>query len=573
MASSFLMKEWCGIFFNGLWMDASVTGYILLLSSLVTGVFYFSPPITRIVFKWLTLIMLFVLVFITVTDLELYRHWSFRIDATPLFYLETPAEAMASQNVSTTIFLILMGTLLFAGFYWLFRMLVQKIEFKPVKFYQTLVFLLISGVAIIPIRGGFGIAPMNPAKVYFSHHVFSNHAALNPAWNFFYGLLNAGDSNKKYPDIIPHETAVKTFGLMMEEKSRAPLILNCEHPNIVLILLEGFTSKIIERAGGVPNAAPGFNLLANDGLFFSNMYASGDRSNKGLVAILSGFPAQSHQAIIKNTVKVSKLPTLTNSLAELGYHSAFYYGGDPSFSNMQAYLTNSGFQRMVTEKDFTGSEIKSKWGVHDEYVFSRLLEEMDTARAPFFKMIFTLSSHEPFDIPEDFDYPVKTEEEKFIKSIQYTDHWLVWFFENVKQKPVYQNTLFVLIADHGHRYPGNSLYFSPQKYSIPMLWIGGVLEKTGTIDQIGSQTDLPQTLLYQLSTDAQEFRFSRNLLGSYDTPFAYYAFNDGFGFITPEGTFIWDHVGKQLMTLPSGDFTEKQAFSFFAVYQKYFLGL
>lgn len=562
-----------GVLLHGLWMDGSTAGYLMMFSSLLIVVSFFSEKIAKFVFNLVTAVLLLIFAFIIMADIELYRHWSFRIDATPLLYLKTPANAAASADLSTALMLLLTGVLFAGGFYFLFRVFVFKIHFKPVRMILAPLFLVIASVAILPARGGIGIAPMNPAKVYFSNHIFSNHASLNAVWNFLYSLSKSGEINKKYPEYIPADQAGEWFGSLTATDEPAPAVLNTQKPNIVFIVLEGFTSKVILPAGGMADITPNFNRLAEEGLFFSNIYASGDRSNKGLVAILSGFPAQSTQPVIKSISKLSKLATITDILGNAGYQTSFYYGGDPNFSNIRAYLNHSGISRLVTKNDFPEALNTSKWGVHDEHVFQLLLNEMDTACSPCFKMFFTLSSHEPFDIPTAPAFGGSSEDSLFLSSIHYTDKWIGWFFDEARKRDFWNNTLFVLIADHGHRLPGKSKYFMPDKFSIPMLWLGGALEQKGVVTRIGSQIDLAATLLYQLEFDAGEFKFSRNLLCNAKEHFAYYAFNDGFGFITPTGYFVWDHIGQMPLVFQPDQKMQQKAFSWFTVYQTHFLGL
>lgn len=567
------VSAWFGLLIRGLWMDISITGYILMISSLIVAVLFFSERATKAVIGIMSALLLFVFTTIVLADLELYRHWSFRIDATPLFYLSSPKEAMASTKTWQIMVFGVAVILVFSAFYFFFRKLVQSLKLTRAYWWSIPVLLLVSASTILPVRGGLGIAAMNPGKVFFSQHVFANHAALNVVWNFGYSVMKSGDLKKKYPDYVEAESAHHIFNELTATSDDAPLVLKTKRPNIVIILLEGFTSKVIEPLGGVAGVTPNFTKLSDEGLLFKNFYASGDRSNKGLVAVLSGFPAQSTAPVIKSTLAVSKLPSISNTLKEENYSRTFYYGGDPDFSNIRAYINQSGFHEVVSQGDFPGSYRNSKWGVHDEFVFERLLADLDTAGQPFLKFLFTLSSHEPFDIPVTPAFPGNSEEERFLSSIHYSDECLGRFFAKAKTKEYYHNTLFILLADHGHRFPRENPYYMPERFAIPMLWIGGALEKTGVVEQIGGQTDLAKTLLYQLDLDTGRYRFSRNLLASSNSPFAYYAFNDGFGFVTPGDVFIWDHISKQPITIPADSLTEQKAFAYFHVYQNFFLGL
>ena len=231
---------------------------------------------------------------------------------------------------------------------------------------------------------------------------------------------------------------------------------------------------------------------------------------------------------------------------------------------------------MITQDDFPKSYRNSKWGVHDEFVFKRLLADCDSAKSPFFKMYFTLTSHEPFEIPAKPKFKGNDEQTKFINSIHYTDSCIGAFFNEARTKEWYKNTLFVLIADHGHRYPGKDSYFVLNKFRIPMLWLGGALNCDSLIiSKTGSQVDLATTLLSQLGVSTSKFKFSKNLLSDGCKPFAYYVFNDGMGFVTDSSAVVYDHISRKFI-LKDGAEIDKisdQVFSFLSYYQDYFLGL
>ena len=555
-------------------MDLSLTGYILLVTTMMLVVLFPFPKITGIVFKLFTGFLLLIFSTLLFVDMELYRHWGFRIDTTPFLYLGSPSAAMASMPVLRSLMLLLLALLFVASFMWLFEKWLLRYPFQKVRWYKIPVFLLVALLMIIPVRGGVGLAPMNPGKVYFSNNIFCNHAALNVVWNFLYNASKAGEMYKKYPQYVSEENAESFFANLRESADSAfvPSILTTSRPNVVVILLESFTSKAISTLGGMEEVTPGFNKLAEEGLLFTRLYASGGRSDKGLVAVLSGFPAQSTQSVIKHTEKASRLPSLSRIFHQLSYNNTFYYGGDLDFANMRSYLVNGNYHNFITRDDFPASYRNSKWGVHDEYVFQKLLDDLDHATSPYFKFLFTLSSHEPYDIPEEPRFAPTSEENMFLSSMAYTDKWLGWFFEQAKQRDWYENTLFVLIADHGHRFPANLSRHLAENYRIPMLWLGGALQQQGRIETLGSQTDLAATLLYQLGLDNSSFMFSRNLLAPQSYPFAYYAFTDGFGFVSHDDLFIWDHQGQRSIMEPRRIETRQNGFSWFQYYHNYYLG-
>jgi len=191
-------------------------------------------------------------------------------------------------------------------------------------------------------------------------------------------------------------------------------------------------------------------------------------------------------------------------------------------------------------------------------------------------MFFTLTSHEPFEIPAMPRFKGADEQSKFLSSVSYTDSCIGAFFNEAKGRDWYKNTLFILIADHGHRLPGNDPNYVVSKFKIPMLWLGGALSVDSlNVKTAGSQVDLAATLLQQLDFSTQQFEFSKNLLSNGCKPFAYYVFNDGFGFVTDSSSVIFDHTSKKFIEKngPNLDKTTDEAFSFFAYYQDIFLKL
>jgi phosphoglycerol transferase MdoB-like AlkP superfamily enzyme len=270
-----------------------------------------------------------------------------------------------------------------------------------------------------------------------------------------------------------------------------------------------------------------------------------------LLAVLSGFPAQPVASIITQPEKFEKLPSLAKTFNAKGYNSSFYYGGESEFANIKAYMVSAGFQKILDKNDFSKTEMNSKWGAHDHVMFDKVIKELEGQKKPFFANILTLSSHEPFEIPIPSKYKGIEERNKFKSSVYYTDKSLGGFMEKAKSQPWYQHTLFVLVADHGHRLPKEypELY-NPGKYRIPLLFYGAALKKEfrgKRIHTIGGQTDIAATLLGQLGIKNNEFSWSKNLLHPKVKEFAFYDFNDGFGWVTPQGPLVFDNVSHQLI--------------------------
>lgn len=534
---------------HGLRMDGSMTGYYAALAGLLLTVSILVPG------KWisytLTTITIVLLLFssiVVISDLELYRHWGFRLNNSPFFYM---SNGVTVGGVDLSVILKLIGilVLLFSAFYWAYvRWVAPSVKnLPPAKPVYAPVMLAISALMFLPIRGSFSVAPMNTGFVYFhKSKAYANHTAINVIWNFIYSVQKS--TAGKYPEhFFDKAEAQKLFKSLYPASDSTTLLLKTQRPNIILIIIESFTADVIEPLGGLKDIAPNLNQLCREGVLFDNFYASGDRTDKGVIAVLSGYPAQPSTSIIKYPSKTQRLPQLNQYLKKLGYKSSFIYGGDVDFANFRSYLTTSGFDHLTTMDDFPDKLNVSKWGVHDHFMLEQASKELDTTSAPFFKVLLTLSSHEPFDVPMEPYIEGDDEESLFLNSCYYTDKSLGTFIASCKRQSWWDNTVVIITADHGHRHPHNKELKDKERFKIPLLMIGGAVKKDTVIHTLSGQTDIANTLLAQLDKPSPEFTFSKNILGNKTVPFAAYFFNDGYGFLTPGKFVVYDNLGKQFL--------------------------
>jgi len=544
-------------FVHGFKLDLSMAGYIMMFSTLFLAfTFFLGKRIISPVFKVFTLIVISLFSIMTIVDMELYRNWGFRMDGTILLYLKTPKEAMASTRVWLTIILLVSAFILSLISFKAYKKWVHpEIEkLRPALWINFPLLLILTGFWIIPMRGGIGIAPIRSGSVFFSKHQFANHAAINEPWNFGNSLLYMNKG--KVVNLLPESEAKDIFkSLMTPQCDSIPKLLRTKRPNILIIVLESFTAKIIEPLGGVPGVTPEFTKLTKEGILFDHCLASGDRSDKGIVSVLSGYPAQPTTSIIKYTDKSEKLPNLSKELKKLGYPSAFYYGGEIDFANMKSYFILGQYDKLVTLKDFPQSQLNSKWGAHDQFVFGRFLTDINQSKPPFFKAMFTLSSHEPFDVPMNSRFNGTTDESRFLNSVHYTDSCLGDFFRKARQQPWWDSTLVILVADHGNRLPGLSPISSLEKFRIPLLWLGGALTVHDTIvHNYISQTDIPMTIADQMGLTIDGFPFSKDVF-RFKNSFAVYAYNNGFGYFDDSVGYIYDLEAMKYVGPVQGDTT------------------
>lgn len=541
--------------FRGLIFDFSLWAYAALLSVALVLIFgLFTKVRTALVVSNIVIgIVSSIIVILLPGNGIIYSYWGRHYDYSDfLMIVDNPALGLASVDTPMLVLYVFVAIVLTICNIILLKKLTGKtvMEDNPVapsywaKAVQFLGVAIIGGLLIIPVRGGVGLAPLNTGRAYFSNSLFANHIALNPVWNFIYSIKRAKQTSQTY-SFMPQDEADRVFGELTANSHSdnfTPVLKN-NRPNIVFVLLESFSAHCIEALGG-ENVTPNIKKLSKEGIFFNNIYAASDRSGKGLVAAMCGYPVLPTYSIIQYPQKTQALPFVAQYLRKNGYaNQTFIYGGDLRFNSFNSLVTLAGFDRIITEDDFPASAMGDKWGAHDEYTFNRLIDEMKNQKQPFFDFIFTLSSHEPFTVPM-----ARKHENPYFNSVCYTDSCLGDFISKVKKNNLWDNTLFIMVADHGHGGPNNIGNDEKMRYRIPLLLTGGALcVSDTTITTVGSQIDIAATLLPQLGISADAFTFSKNLLSPDIFPYAFYDFNDGYGYVDPTQYIVYDNQGKQYL--------------------------
>jgi phosphoglycerol transferase MdoB-like AlkP superfamily enzyme len=536
-------------FIHGLKLDLSLTGYILVIPTLVIAVLsFFKGDLTRKVIHGYSGIILAILILVYITNLVTYQYWNFPIDKSIFDYIDSSREWTSNLKTINLLLLLALCFFLFIGFnFFLKKWVISSLKVLKPSWPSCVLFILILPALILPIRGGTGIVPLNTGVVYFHKSDVLNHTAINPAWNLFYSVTEGKRMNTRF-NFVSEEEAKLVHDTLHEGNGSFPSILANHKPNIVIILMESFGANFIAELGGNPEVTPAFNRLIDEGIFFRNFYATGTMTDRALAGIISGYPALPGTCIVHFEKKVQTLPFISKDLKSDGYNTTFIYGGDINFAHMKSYLIMGGFDRIISDNNnnFSSSISRSKWGVPDEYTFNRLFEECNQSENPFFIFLLTLSNHNPFDVPMEPVFSGKEYEKQFFNAAYYSDKCLGEFIAKARNTEWYKNTLFIILADHGTRI-GNTNEFEIKRFNIPMLWLGGALTDTGTyIYSFGSQTDIPKTLLSQLNLPASQYEFSKNLLDPESHSFAYYSYQNGFAIVS-------DSV-YEVYHLPTNDF-------------------
>lgn len=549
-ATGLSMADYARVVFNGFRLDSSVSAYLTIFPFLLLWIGMWRK-VTRMkaILNVYFLLSAFIIASIFCVDVVLYGYWQFRLDATLLFYLRSPANAMASIPGWMLIAVggaILLYTALMYEF--LRRCVVSHCPSGPMtmpwKATGSVLWALIGGVLFVLIRGGVTTSTTNIGRVYFSSNQFLNHSAINPCFSLLASVSKSEDFAAQF-DFYPEDERAARFKALFPPAYSVDdtlYVLNTKRPNVLVILLESFSANVIGSLGGISGITPNFNRLSDEGIFFTRCYSSSFRTDRGTVATLSGYPGQPTTSIMKMPAKSRSLPSLASSLAKEGYVSDVLYGGDIDFTNMRSYFLGTGYTRLTSDVDFPVSSRLSKWGAQDDVTFDylyKMLKARNNRTDHWHTCYLTLSTHDPFEVP------YHKYEQPYLNTMAYADSCLGIFIDKLKKEPVWKDLLIIMIADHGYRYPDTFKEYEPRRFHIPMLWLGGAVKAPRKVEMLVSQTDLVATVLGQMELPHQAYAFSRHIFSSaYRNPFLFYTFNNGFAVIDSTGASVYDNVGE-----------------------------
>jgi len=535
-------------FWHALKLDISTTCYILIFPFLLLFVqSIYSPKWINYINKVYTIIIVAIYSLISSGELGIYPEWKTKLHFKALTYLRNPAEAYDSSSTLTFFSLIVILIIQFIlGYYIYKKLFYTRINKVKTNYLFSLLFLILTPPFLfLGIRGGIQGIPITQSESYYSKHNILNLAAVNSGWNLALSTIEYYkfvDSNPFESFKISEATNIVS-NLHNFRKDTTLSILKTKAPNIVVILLESWSADLIQSLGGEPGITPEFRKLEKEGILFTQHYSTGNRSQQAMASLLGGFPALPVTTLTNHPEKYSGVPSIIKKLNNAGYATSFYFGGQLIYGNMKSYIIYNDFDNIYEVYDFDNSVPKGKLGVHDEYLFDKHINDMVQEKEPFFSILFTLSTHSPYDQPMENVLDWGGTEKDFINSGYYTDRCLGEYFKNARNQDWYKNTLFILVADHSHNSYKNWPINSFEYHKIPLLLYGDVIKdkyKGVQIKKIVSNVDIPVTIMAQLDIDFKEFFWSKDMFNPESPEFAYFELNQGLGWKTPFGEFVYN---------------------------------
>ena len=436
-------------------------------------------------------------------------------------YLRYPAEVFGTLLKSHALELlgVIVAVCALSVFFW--RSLSKQMERTQTWSWRVraLCFPLVLALMFIGARSTLGHRPANLSTASFSHNHLANELAVSSA----YTVLNA-----LYMNV--HELGAEMYGEMgwpeIERRvakyrvrpSLPPVVAQTEtgsgissaRPNLVIFVLESLGADFVGKLGGLP-LTPNMDRLSREGLWFTQLYATGTRTVRGLEAITTGFPPTAAQSILKRPESQRDFFTLGALLEQEGYRTDFIYGGVSNFDNMGRFFLQNGFERIIEQKDFATPVFEGTWGVSDEDLVLKAHETfLAHGDEPFFALMLSTTNHEPFEFPpgriELHDPSPATRS----NTAKYTDYAVGKLIELARAAPYGRNTVFLIVADHDARVFGADLV-PIERFHIPGLLLGPGVPKREE-HRVTSQIDLAPTLLGLMGITSDHPMIGRDML-------------------------------------------------------------
>ncbi len=529
-------------FRSGLGLNLSAATYCSIIPVLLVFASSFIKLNAARLTQWVTIFLLFCCFLIYSTDLALYHNWGTRINGKALWYLQFPGTVSASAGSIGHLKFIIIVLIVSIFFGFCYKRYFNKVPFgKKQPLIISLSLVIILGLLFVALRGGISGRPIGKGQSYYSKYPVLNYAAINGFWNFFDIVSHYKSQGNPYNFFSQVEMAKMQNEFSEAYFQNALKISSNEKPNLLFVYLESWGADVVGCLGGQPNVTPGFDSLSKDGLLFENFYSTGFRTEQGLMASLSGFPAQAQAYPMEDMDRFENYPNLIRDLSSAGYYTSYFTGGNPQFANTDVYLQSAGIAKI--NKDLLAkAKRKSAWGALDEETFDWVLNTLNNQPSPFFSTMVTLTSHEWFEAPVT---KIFTEKDivatNYKNTVHYTDSCLHDFIGKAKKQKWYKNTLIVIMADHACNYPLNRRMNDPERYHIPMMITGGALkdEFKGVVNfNYSGHLNIPALVCNELNMSPQKFKLSSNIFS--ENSFAYFTYDHGIGVLTKKNDVVYD---------------------------------
>jgi phosphoglycerol transferase MdoB-like AlkP superfamily enzyme len=509
-------RELINIWWNGLRLDLSLTGYVLVLALFFLLVKRFVPKISNKLFSFYFGILFVVFAIVIASDPFFYLYWGQKANFSFIQFLGKENAGVSSIELIHYVYFI--GFVAVMLFVYIKR---WRLKLTPPRNIHVSLLILLMGISFLMMRGGWSIVPINVSSAFYSNNNLYNYTALNPVWNVMATEFER-DKHKPISFYESEEEALDVWNRRtLYTDSLRYLIADNNNSDVLLIVLESFSAKVVGELNNQEyQVTPNLDKIMQSGISYSNAYAASFRSDKGLLALITGVPSGARQTLTNFPSEIDHQPNIFD-MFDNSYNTSFYYGGNMEFANMKVLFKHA--DKVWSEEDFS-SKITGPWGSHDEVVFEKFADDYINSPGSQFRMLFSLSSHEPFDVPMHSKF-----KDPYLNSISYTDSCFGVLMNRLRKSDKWDNTLVIITADHGTVRPDFEANPSPRNYHIPLLLTGGLVKKDTVITTVVSQTDIASTIAEFTGSP-----FSFPLQSSLFAPAgrAFYSYFDGITYVS-----------------------------------------
>lgn len=569
------VNGWSDVLLQGARIDIATLCWLFILPSLLASLIPMRGiigKIWRLILRIWLVLGLWIIVYMELATPSFIMEYDLRPNRLFVEYLIYPKEVfgMLWSGYKLELFIGFIGSTLTLFFGW---MLSGKVTQRhiPMKIYlRPLLAIAVLLIGVLGARSSLGHRPINPAMVAFSSDPLINDLVLNSSYSLLFAVNNM-KSERSADKFYGKMNSDKVIELVKRSSAKSNSFVDGKLPtlnqniatyqgkkkNLVILLQESLGARFVGEMGGLP-LTPNLDKLLKEGWRFNQMYATGTRSVRGIEAMITGFPPTPSRAVVKLSKSQTGFFTIADLLKNEGYHTQFIYGGESHFDNMKSFFFGNGFEEIVEEKDYINPEFKGSWGVSDEDLYNKAHDEftqLNKQDKPFFSLVFTSSNHSPFEYPEGKIEPYDTEFKTRNNAVKYSDYALGTFFDKAKKSEYWDDTIFIIIADHDARVYGSQLV-PVAHFHIPALILGKGIEPK--IDErLSNNIDMPPTLLSLIGVDALTPMIGRDLtkpLAKEDER-AMMQFDKNFGYLTRDN-FVVLSPGEKV-TSYKYDFSDK----------------
>lgn len=509
------------------------------IKTILFGLLLFLPKYRNQIRFWLfTFVMFLYVVFILQNGISEYFFWNefgVKYNFIAVNYLVYTNEVIGNIMESYPVIPLFSALFLLAGTvtYFIVKRTRNYIDIIPTftdKLKLSGIYLSLFGISLLAIP--------YLAKKENSQNVFANELQSNGIYRFYLAFVNSELDYFKFYKTLPENEAFALLGKQINSISGVSTLRPIKSDsvetkkNVVLITIESYSADFMKMYGNEQNITPFLDNLAQKSLLFTNLYAVGNRTVRGLEAVTLCFPPTAGESVVKRKDNKDKFSTGA-IFKQKGYNVKFLYGGDAFFDNMEDFFVGNGYD-IVDKKSFTPEEVTfaNIWGVCDEDMANKAIKIMNTEAntgKPFFNHWMTVSNHRPFTYPNNkIDIPGDAKSRD--GGVKYTDYALKKFFEMASKQPWFKNTVFVILADHCASSAGKT-ELPVDKYKIPaMIYSPGFIQPQNYTNLM-SQIDIMPTLFGLLHFNYQSKFFGQDVLKPDYTPRALVATYQDLGLI------------------------------------------